>query len=147
MTEPLLITASEPAALVDAILEQRTAGKGWINIVPEIPPEVPLPATPGPLAVFSKRGPVVPMATIMTARHRDPAQLGIQHGAASQVLERLGPLPEGWRKLQDNAKRGLVIALAPDTSAGLLAEWTLSALATLCIPPRTARFAVFRFDT
>lgn len=146
MTEPILVTAEDHAALVAVIIDQRAAAQGWTNIVPEIPPDVPLPPTPGPLAVFSKRGPIVPMATIMTARHRDPAQLGIQHGAATRVLERLGPLPDRWRKLQDNARRGLVIALDPDASAEVLAEWTLSALATLCIPPRTDRFAVFRFD-
>lgn len=83
MTEPILVTAEDHAALVAVIIDQRAAAQGWTNIVPEIPPDVPLPPTPGPLAVFSKRGPIVPMATIMTARHRDPAQLGIQHGAAT----------------------------------------------------------------
>jgi len=146
MSEPILVTAEDPRKLIVIINEQREAGRGWTNIVPEIPPDFPLPDTPGPLAVFSKRGPVVPMATIMTAHQREPAQLGIQHGAASQVLDRLSPLPEGWRKLQDNAKRGLVLAFPPDTSAELLVGWSLSALASLCLPPRTGNFAVFRFD-
>ena len=140
-----MVTAADRRALVEVVVEQRLTG-GWTNVVPEIPEDVPLPPTPGPLAVFSKRGPVVPMATITAPSGRQPGQVGFQHGAAAKVARRLGELPPGARLVQDHARRGLVVSLTEEVDAPALVDWVLAALAEVCIPPRTSRFSVFRFD-
>lgn len=140
---PVLID-HDPAALA-AIMDQLVAaGRGWINLLPEIPEDVPVPPTPSVLAVFSKRGPVVPLGT-WTAE-----EMGIQHGAARRAADALehtpGALPSSWPVLSDHPRRGVVIRPAAGTSTLDQARWLLDALATICIPPSTGRFLLYRYD-
>ena len=136
------------AERIDALT---AAGRGWINVLPEIPEDVPVPPTPTAFAVFSKRGPVVPLATwtapTVSGRHGEPAQIGVHHGLARGVAKRLAgtpaAIPARWRVVQDHPRRGLVIAVPGDASSMQLAEWIFAALAELCIPPRTQFFEMF----
>lgn len=117
---------------------------GWLNLLPEIPEDVPVPATPSALAVFSKRGPVVPLGT-WTAE-----ELGIQHGAAKRARDALagtpGEIPADWTVVSDHPRRGVVVQPPPGTDRTAIARWLLDALAAICIPPQTGRFILYRYD-
>ncbi|MFN8052061.1 MAG: hypothetical protein U0Q22_11525 [Acidimicrobiales bacterium] len=151
---PVLIDhdAAELAAVMD---ELAATGRGWINLLPEIPEDVPVPSTPNALAIFSKRGPVVPLGTwtAPTAARNGavaPSEIGIQHGAAKQAARALadGPaaVPGDWFVLSDNPRRGFVVRPPASTTTLAQASWLLDALAAICIPPQTGRFQMFRYD-
>ena len=59
----VVVTRDEAGLALEAMTAMATAGRGWINVNPEIPDDVDVPTTPGVLAVFSKRGPAVPLGT------------------------------------------------------------------------------------
>lgn len=135
--------------------ELRDAARGWINLLPEIPEDVPVPTTPNALAVFSKRGPVVPLGTWTAPRPgrngaTQPVEIGIQHGAAKRAKDALdgtaGAVPAGWAVLSDNPRRGIVVRPPAGTPLVDEARWLLTALATICIPPQTGRFIMYRYD-
>lgn len=144
--------ADELAAVMSTLA---ASGRGWVNLLPEIPEDVPVPSTPSALAVFSKRGPVVPLGTWTAptpARNgaTAPAEIGIQHGAARRAADALadtpGSVPDGWNVLSDNPRRGIVVRPPDGTPLADQARWLLDALAAICIPPRTGRFQLFRYD-
>ena len=60
----------------------------------------------------------------------------MEHGAGPKALDRLGeagaPLPEGWRKVQDHAKYGIVVQPRPSTAHGEVLDWLLAACWSLC---------------
>lgn len=155
------VIPDDPAALAAIMDEMTAAGRGWINLLPEIPVDVPVPETPNALAVFSKRGPVVPLGTWTAPAAPKggkagkggaptPTEIGIQHGAAARADRTLagtpGEIPEGWRSLSDNPRRGVVVVPPPGTSNLAQATWLLAALREICIPPQTGRFQLFRYD-
>ena len=150
----LVVERSTPGPLVDRMAFMAATGTGWLNILPEIPDDVPVPPTPSSFAVFSKRGPVVPLATwtapAISGRRIEPAQVGVQHGIARPVAERLAgtpaAVPAGWRQLQDHARRGLVVVPPPDEPLGAVAGWIMAVLQELCIPPHTTRFEVYVYE-
>jgi len=150
-----IVIEHDPATLAAVMDEQIAAGRGWINVMPQIPEEVPVPSTPSALAVFSKRGPVVPLGTwtapTTTKKGRvEPTEIGIQHGAAMQakkaLLETPGEIPGDWRILTDNPRRGMVVRSPEGTTTLDQARWLLDALAEICIPPTSGRFLLFRYD-
>lgn len=115
------------------------AGRGWVNIEPEVDEDdLPPPGT-GIFRLFSAKGPDVPLATwtapITTRRgRREPAMVGLQHGAGSRVKALLAasdhPVPEGWRVVQDYVRKGLVVAVPPDAPNAEVLRWLLAAAAT-----------------
>ncbi len=147
----LLVVETAPEVLAERIDELTVAGKGWINVLPEIPEDVPVPPTPTAFAVFSKRGPLVPLATwtapTTSGRHPEPAQVGVHHGlgrsAARFLADTPAAIPSTWRTVQDHARRGLVIAVPPDAAPMMVAEWIFTMLSELCIPPRTQCYEMF----
>lgn len=147
----MVITRDHAEDALGVMAELTHAGRGWINIAPEIVDGVEVPATPGVLAVFSKRGPAVPLGTWTApspgVRRSDPVEVGIQHGSGVNAVARLAPtrahLPDGWIKLQDHPRRGLAVRPALDAADATVLVWLLDALAELCLPPRTGSFHVF----
>jgi len=141
------VIAVQMAALIDS-------GRGWINVLPEIPEDVPVPPTPSAFAVFSKRGPVVPMATWTAptkgGRRSEPTQVGVQHGTARPVAKRLvgtpAEIPSGWRRLTDHARRGLVVLPPVGAEPLAIATWIFAVLQELCIPPHTTFFEAFVYE-
>ena len=142
---------SAPAAVMAELVEARS---GWINLLPEIPEDVPVPSTPSALAVFSKRGPVVPLGTWTAPTPgrngtTAPVEIGLQHGAAKQARAALadtpGSIPPEWAVLSDNPRRGLVVRPPAGTSLVAEATWLLAALTAICIPPQTGGFVMFRY--
>ncbi len=98
---------------------------------------LPTPSMLG--AWFSARGPVVPMATWIpgssTPRVR-PATIGIEHGVGPKALDQLReaglPLPAGWRKVQDHAKRGIVVEIPESVGHAVVLRWLVDACWSLC---------------
>jgi hypothetical protein len=155
--EPLVVEFHEQrrSEVVERMDAMAAAGTGWINFSPGLDVDVPPPSRSAFASLVGGRGPDVPLATWAPARGRDPATVGIQHGqgprAVDLLAERHVPLPDGWRKLQDHAKRGLVVATAP-TGAGDRAgvgpldevlDWLLRATAALCPVPRTGEWRAY----
>ncbi len=123
-------------------LSQTGEGLGWVNIGPALR-EDQLAALPAPTALgrwFSGRGPAVPMGTWTpprSGRRPTPAVVGLEHGTGPKALQRLASagvgLPEGWRKVQDHAKTGIVAQPHPSTPHAAVVDWLLDACERLCV--------------
>lgn len=128
---------------VVAVLEELTsAGKGWVNLLPEVDPNVEVPRRSLLARVVSASGDAVPLATWLaptTAGGR--ATAGIEHGSGPKALARLAehdlPLPAGWLKVSDNPRRGLVLTTPGDAAADDVVWWLLTASHLLSVPPLT----------
>lgn len=117
---------------------------GWINFEPAVEVDDVAAAGSGTFALFSGRGPVVPLATWTPAStgrrgRKEPAMLGLQHPAGSKarpLLARLGhPVPEGWTVVQDHVRKGLVLHLPPDLPPADALRWLLRAATVLTTVP------------
>jgi hypothetical protein len=146
----LVVHPANPTPLVSIIEElhgsRGSTNGGWVNVLPRIPTDVPIPATPGPFAVFSKRGPAVPMASWVVELPRSAGrtaggvvlpptvEIGLQHAAARRVAEMLGPIPDGFRVTQDHARRGLVLEAQSvnEVDVETTVDWLLQCLGGLC---------------
>ncbi len=117
-------------------------GRGWINVGPSLRDDqmdqISEPTLLG--RWFSGRGPAVPMGTwtpprAATSRAAAPI-VGIEHGAGPKALEQLreagAPLPQGWRKVQDHAKNGIVVEPAPAAPHSEVLGWIIAACWALC---------------
>jgi hypothetical protein len=111
---------------------------------------VPPPPRSALAAIFGAKGPTVPLGTWTPAQGRSPASVGIQHSqgvrAVATLAERNVAVPNGWRRLQDHPKRGLVLEPTPATSAdeldGVL-DWLLRATGALCPVRRTGEWRAY----
>ncbi|NLA36241.1 MAG: hypothetical protein GX868_11250 [Actinobacteria bacterium] len=146
--------AHDPAALAAVFDAVAASGRGWVNVVPELPEGTQVPATPNAFAVFNKRGPVVPLGTYVpphTGRNGTvPSELGIQHGTSIKGTEALADsdaaVPADWRILADHPRKGTSLQPPADTTTLRQATWLLAALQRLCLPPHTGRFIVARYE-
>jgi hypothetical protein len=135
--------AGDVVAAMEAV---GAAGAGWVNFEPAVDAEDVAAAGSGTFALFSGRGPVVPLATFTPATaprrgRREPAMLGLQHPAgtkAKPLLAQLGhPVPDGWVVVQDHVRKGLVVALPEGVAAGEALAWLLRAARVLSSVPLT----------
>ena len=141
MTRRPVLVALDPdqrEELVAVMAEVDAAGRGWINLSPDVDPE-DLPPSPGPFQVFSGVGPPVPLCTWTPPDRRKAvphALLGVQHGRGTRVAEALAevgiPVMEGWRVVQDQPKKGLVVEVPADEDDDEILRWLLRAGAALC---------------
>lgn len=152
---PSLITIDhDPAALAAIFDEVAASGSGWVNVVPELPEGTEVPATPNALALFNKRGPVVPLGTwtrpTTTKRGIEPSELGIQQGTSMKASEALADseaeIPSDWRVFTDHPRKGTAVQPSAETTTLQQATWLLAALTRLCLPPHTGRFIVGRYE-
>ena len=143
--EVVAFTSADVNAITQQMqkLEESGKGSGWINIAPSPPGDHDqIDGPPKPTLLdkwFSGRGPTVPMATWTppsTGRRPGPSTVGVEHGAGPNALVRLDdagvPLPEGWRKLQDHAKHGIVAEPSPGAGYEEVLNWLLNACRHLC---------------
>lgn len=133
--------AGEVVAAMEAAAAQ---GGGWVNFEPGVEADDIATAGSSTFALFSARGPVVPLGTWTPATttgrgRREPAMLGLQHPAGSKakpLLAGLGhPVPEGWVVVQDHVKKGLVVALPEGAGAGEALAWLVRAARLLSTVP------------
>lgn len=66
---------------------------------------------------FTARGPKVPVGTFVPGSEREPASVGLSHGAGRDAGERLADAgvvaPVDWAARQDHPKRGMVWEVHP----------------------------------
>ncbi len=151
-TDRVLIDLDDIEALLGQMRRVHASGSGWLNLLPVIDPDTPVPATPSALAVFSKRGPAVPLVTWTPATggsRPEPTTLGVQHGVGSALAARLpgtaAAIPEGWRVVSDHPRRGLVVQVPGDVDESAVAAWLLHLVDTVSVVPHTGRVEVFLY--
>ena len=124
-------------------------GTGWINFEPAVEAEDIAATGSSTFALFSARGPVVPLATWTPAKiqrrgRREPAMIGLQHPAGSKakpLLVEFGhPVPDGWIVVQDHVRKGLVVALPDGVAAADALGWVLRAARLLSTVPLTGQW-------
>lgn len=119
---------SEFTAVIRALGEARD---GWVNLSPRVDPEALPPAGIG--GIFSARGPAIPLATWVpgTESRKGAAMtsLGLQHPLGSKAVHRLLELgigiPDGYRVVTDNPKRGLVLESPGTGDPEEIADWMI----------------------
>lgn len=121
---------------------------GWINFRPEVEPgHEPAPRSML-VSVFSAKGDPTPFATWMPQPGGRRVTLGIEHGSGPKALDRLAaaewPLPEGWLKLNDHPRRGLVV-VAPATDPETTLRWLLLAAHALSTVPLTGDWTALAY--
>ena len=133
--------ADAVVAAMEAVGER---GTGWVNLEPAVEVDDVAAAGSSTFALFSGRGPVVPLGTWTPAKvsrrgRREPAMLGLQHPAGSKakpLLAQLGhPVPDGWVVVQDHVRKGLVVALPEGTDIADALTWLLRAARLLSTIP------------
>ncbi len=146
------MSLDEPDELVALMAVVHQQGSGWLNLLPLIADDTPVPATPSVFAVLSKRGPVVPLATwtpAVAGKRPTPVTIGVQHGVASALKSRLADsparIPSEWRVLSDHPRRGLVIEVPDGTADRVVAEWLLTCIDTVSRIPHVGRAEVFTY--
>jgi hypothetical protein len=130
--------------IVRAMSELSAAQQGWINLYPGVHPddEPPPPSILGSL--FSGTGPPIPACTWVApqAGQKPPhPELGILHKSGSKAVRTLDAegitVPDHWKVLADHPKRGLVIAVHPDSPHAEVLGWLVRAGAALTRVPLT----------
>ena len=127
------------AVIVGVMGDVAQAGSGWINFQPDVDPD-DLPSEERSMfGLFSARGPRVPLCTWSPPGARSKQRyisLGLQHGLgvpAIKYLRELGLDPDPrWRVLQDQPRRGSVVAAPLDDDNDEVLLWLLAAGAALC---------------
>ena len=120
--------------------------RGWLNLHPGIRDEDAPPQTSGLAFLFASSVHDVPVCTWVagTVSRRGevgPDSLGVQHAAGTRIVARLPGmnlgLGQGWRWVQDNPRRGLVVLAPVGTPASVQLEWLLGVGAALSTVPLT----------
>src|SRR3954453_6735914 len=108
-------------------MERMTAAqRGWINLRPDVEDEDAGPkggaVRAGIFKVFSGLGPAVPLCTWVAPEPKGKpphAEIGMMHRAGPKVVKTLAAgmcgVPDRWVVLGDHPKRGLVVAIPPET--------------------------------
>jgi len=141
-TEELPFVEDDLAPVVALLEDLQAAEAGWINFSPEVEPGAePLPRNLLAKA-FSARGDAVPLATWLAPTGTEGrSSLGIEHGSGPRALDHLSrhdlALPEGWQKVADHPRRGLVVSAPASASADDVLWWLLTAAHLLSSAPLT----------
>ena len=149
MAEPehFVVDVGDLGTVVDRMSQLADAGAGWINLQPAVDPDDVPPAPTGLFAVFSGRGPEVPLCTWVAGERRKGKQgkpsVGIQYASGTKAAARLADagvaVPTEWRVVQDHPKRGLAIQVPIEASHEDVLRWLLragDALARISLPDR-----------
>jgi hypothetical protein len=116
---------------------ERAGAAAWLNVQPGLDPD-DLPPPRGIFgALFSARGPEVPVSTWVPGER----SAGVQHGAGTRAAAQLADagvgVPDGWRVIQDSPKRGLVVRVPEGVDTETVVRWLLAATRALCAVPIT----------
>lgn len=129
-------------AITASMTEMTEVAAGWINFTPAVEPGHEPPPRTLFATIFSANGDAVPLATWSApSRVGGRAQIGIEHGSGPKALARLADqqlaLPDGWLKLNDHPRRGLVVVTAASATADDVLWWLLAATHALSVVPLT----------
>ena len=148
-TRNMEFTPPDVAGVADTLAKLRSAGSGWINLLPGIDEgAVDVQQPTGLFAFFGNRTPPVTMATVMPARkdRRDSEGMtvGLMHPTGAKAVARLAEvgvaIPEGWVVRQDHVRRGLVVRTPVVAGEADVIEWCVRAGAALCPAEMTGQW-------
>ncbi len=135
---------ADPHVVLEAMQALATAQHGWITLQPGIDPDDTPPQRSIIGALFAGTGPPVPVCTWVApeATQKPPhVEVGILHQAGPKAVRRLRAdgvdVPEGWVVLADHPRRGLVIAVHPDSAHADVLDWLIRAGTALTRIPLT----------
>ena len=137
---------SDPEVAVMRMDELARRRDGWLNVSPVVEYEEP---PPGALAkLFGTRGPMIPVGTWIpgapTRNGFEPTTVGLQHGMGQRLLFALRDagqgVPEGWKTLQDHARRGVVLQVPDDTDPAVVLDWIMRVSEIVLPSDPTGRF-------
>lgn len=129
----------EPRSVVEQMDRLGESHSGWVNLRPSLDPEEE-PASPrGIGGLFSSASHDSPVCTWVAGRLQrhgvEPDSLGIQHSAGTRAFAQLVSLgvavPDGWRRVQDHPRRGLVLLAPAGTDHYVEVDWLLGAATLL----------------
>lgn len=138
--EQVEFTAAERTPAHAAMVELAARRAGWMNVFPGVEDDAPPGEQRGLAGFLLRSGPPVPMGTWVAPTTRRgkpvPASVGVQHGTGPRALPRLVEagvaLPEGWVRVQDHVRRGVVLRLPNGAEPPAVLDWLLGALTMLC---------------
>lgn len=113
-------------------------GRGWMNVSPRIPEDIEIPATPGPLAVLSKRGPAVPLLSWVPQPENPDvvAEFGLLHPHSRAIrADYLSDMPAGVELIQDHPRRGIVGIVTSAADVEVALPWLCERIVALCLLP------------
>ena len=121
----------DPEPARQALSEAMETVGAWVNVLPLLDPGEEPPPRNLFVAIFSSRGPELPLITISRAGNdAGTVSLGLQHPGGQKALDRLAAdglaLPPGWLKIADHPRRGLVVN-APLAAAVDGLDWLIEA--------------------
>jgi hypothetical protein len=132
----------------EAVIEAMTAltrlQAGWITLQPGVHPDDAPPPRTLFGALFSGTGPPVPVCTWVAPEPKQKPphpELGVLHKAGPKAVRTLEeaavPVPEHWVVLADHPRRGLVIAIHPESAHVDVLAWVVRAAEELTRVPLT----------
>jgi len=147
--DELVFRADDPDEVAQVVdrMAALADGSGWIVLDAAVMSEdAPPPSLLGGL--FSGRGPEAPEASWVPGepgrRRPEPLSVGIRHAAGPKAVRLLAgagvAVPAGWRVVQDNPRRGLVIQVPATAPHAEVLRWLLDAGTALATIPRTGRW-------
>ena len=146
VTRRLIEFERHDTAEVEAALASLPDG-GWVNVEPIVDDDDLADLrdrTPHPLLrIFSAKGRPIPFGTVVA--QQDGLAVGLEHSRGKRVVPELIELgigePRGWRRQQDNAKRGVVYLAPRDEPPAVVLGWILAAATALTAVPIHGRWS------
>jgi hypothetical protein len=130
--------------IVDAMEALAAKQHGWITLQPGVRPNDAPPPRSVLGSLFSGTGPPVPVGTWVAPEPKQKPphpEFGLLHQAGPKVVRRLAAdgldVPDHWVVLADHPRRGLVVAVHPESPHREVLEWILSAAERLTKVPLT----------
>jgi hypothetical protein len=142
-------TPPDEAAVVHELNALRTAGGGWINLMPGIDEEASdVHPRAGLFAFFGTNAAPVTMTTVMPPKKdrsdTEGLTVGIMHPTGGKAVERLAEagvtVPDGWVVRQDHARRGLLFGTPVAVADADVIDWSVRAGTALCRAEMTGRW-------
>ena len=136
-TRAIEFNIDDRTEVVDVMRQLADARHGWVNIQPIVEAERLPPPPAGFFSGWLTGGlPPLPIATWMAPQEKRgalrPGSAGLAHNANAKVARRLVAAgivtPPGWRAVQDNARRGVVLEVPADTDPEAVLDWLLRAM-------------------
>jgi hypothetical protein len=142
-------TPPDVAAIAYELRGLRSAGGGWINLMPGIDEDASdVHPRAGLFAFFGNNAAPVTMTTLMPPkndrRESEGLTIGIMHPTGGHAVERLAEagvvVPDGWVVRQDHARRGLLLRTPVSVAEDDAVEWSVRAGTALCRAEMTGRW-------
>jgi len=135
---------SNTDTVVAAMDELARAQRGWITLQPGVHPDDEPPPPSMLERVFSGSGPPVPVCTWVAPEPKQKPphpEIGLLHKSGPKVVRRLAAagivVPDHWKVLADHPRRGLVIAVHPESPNSEALDWLLRAAEVVTRLPLT----------